>query len=120
MPSVVGQAVGFSLVLVRFGFLARRSAELTRQLRREQDERATRKVVEERGRIARELHDVDRHRKGLRPDHHGAPAAGESPDAFHAYTPEPHTRTTDPTTRATTNPRNHHPTKINPTPAHQP
>lgn len=61
MPSVLGQAVGFPLVLVRFGFVARRSADLARQLRREQDERARRRVTEERGRIARELHDVVAH-----------------------------------------------------------
>ncbi|WAL97415.1 sensor histidine kinase [Streptomyces sp. Je 1-369] len=61
MPSVVGQAIGFSLVLWRFGYVARRSAELARQLKREQDERARREVAEERGRIARELHDVVAH-----------------------------------------------------------
>ncbi|MEU8954043.1 sensor histidine kinase [Streptomyces sp. NPDC048518] len=61
MPSVVGQAVGFSLVLWRFGYVARRSTELARQLKREQDERARREVAEERGRIARELHDVVAH-----------------------------------------------------------
>ncbi|WP_069886560.1 sensor histidine kinase [Streptomyces luteocolor] len=61
MASVVGQAVGFSLVILRFGYVARRSAELARQLKREQDERARREVAEERGRIARELHDVVAH-----------------------------------------------------------
>ncbi|GAA2436961.1 sensor histidine kinase [Streptomyces lavendulocolor] len=61
MPSVVGQALGFSLVLVRFGHVARRSAELARRLRAEQEERARREVAEERGRIARELHDVVAH-----------------------------------------------------------
>ncbi|RST15899.1 sensor histidine kinase [Streptomyces sp. WAC05374] len=61
MPSVIGQALGFSLVLVRFGHLARRSAELARKLREEQEERARREVAEERGRIARELHDVVAH-----------------------------------------------------------
>ncbi|MFE0138529.1 sensor histidine kinase [Streptomyces sp. NPDC059037] len=61
MASVVGQAVGFALVLWRFGHVARRSAELARQLKREQDERARREVAEERGRIARELHDVVAH-----------------------------------------------------------
>ncbi|MFI8091805.1 sensor histidine kinase [Streptomyces sp. NPDC086080] len=60
-PSVVGQAVVYPAVLWRFGFDARRSAELTRQLRREQAERARREVAEERGRIARELHDVVAH-----------------------------------------------------------
>ncbi|MEV5978211.1 sensor histidine kinase [Streptomyces sp. NPDC052114] len=61
MASVVGQAAGFSLVILRFGYVARRSAELARQLKREQDERARREVAEERGRIARELHDVVAH-----------------------------------------------------------
>src|SRR5918996_807213 len=60
-PSVVGQAVVYRAVLWRFGVVARRSAELTRQLRREQAERARREVAEERGRIARELHDVVAH-----------------------------------------------------------
>ncbi|QKV97175.1 sensor histidine kinase [Streptomyces sp. NA02950] len=60
-PSVVGQAVVYPAVLWRFGVLARRSAELTRQLRREQAELARREVAEERGRIARELHDVVAH-----------------------------------------------------------
>ncbi|MDQ0811672.1 hypothetical protein QFZ63_003386 [Streptomyces sp. B3I7] len=61
MPSVVGQGLLFSAVLVRFGALARRSAGLTRRLRAEQAERARREVAEERGRIARELHDVVAH-----------------------------------------------------------
>ncbi|MGW0909818.1 sensor histidine kinase [Streptomyces sp. NPDC002853] len=61
MASVVGQAIGFPLVIWRFGHVARRSAELARQLKREQDERARREVAEERGRIARELHDVVAH-----------------------------------------------------------
>ncbi|MFF4184587.1 sensor histidine kinase [Streptomyces sp. NPDC001691] len=61
MASVVTQALGFALVLIRFGVLARRSAELARQLRREQAERARREVAAERGRIARELHDVVAH-----------------------------------------------------------
>ncbi|GGX91941.1 sensor histidine kinase [Streptomyces fructofermentans] len=60
-PSVIGQAVVYPAVLWRFGVAARRSAELTRQLRREQAERARRAVAEERGRIARELHDVVAH-----------------------------------------------------------
>jgi signal transduction histidine kinase len=60
-PSVVGQAVIYPAVLWRFGETARRSAELTRQLRREQAERARREVAVERGRIARELHDVVAH-----------------------------------------------------------
>ncbi|MFF0021296.1 sensor histidine kinase [Streptomyces sp. NPDC005496] len=61
MASVVGQALLFSAVLWRFGYVARRSAELTRELRAEQAERARREVAEERGRIARELHDVVAH-----------------------------------------------------------
>ncbi|MEV0226133.1 sensor histidine kinase [Streptomyces sp. NPDC050704] len=60
-PSVVGQAVVYPAVLWRFGVVARHLAELTRQLRREQAERARREVAEERGRIARELHDVVAH-----------------------------------------------------------
>jgi signal transduction histidine kinase len=60
-PAVVGQALIYPAVLWRFGETARRSAELTRQLRREQDERARREVAQERGRIARELHDVVAH-----------------------------------------------------------
>ncbi|MFD3702188.1 hypothetical protein ACFWUP_03490 [Nocardia sp. NPDC058658] len=55
MASVVAQAVVFSAVIWRFGHLARRSARLAEQLRREQLERAAREVAEERGRIAREL-----------------------------------------------------------------
>ncbi|QEV19745.1 sensor histidine kinase [Streptomyces alboniger] len=61
MAAVVAQATGFPLVLWRFGYAARRTAELARQLKREQDERARREVAEERGRIARELHDVVAH-----------------------------------------------------------
>ncbi|QHC23409.1 sensor histidine kinase [Streptomyces sp. GS7] len=61
MPSVVSQALAFPAVLWRFGAVARRSAELARRLRREQEERARREVAEERGRIARELHDVVAH-----------------------------------------------------------
>ncbi|MFE0204651.1 sensor histidine kinase [Streptomyces sp. NPDC058985] len=61
MASVVGQAIGFPLVLWRFGYVARRTAELTRQLRAEQADRARREVAEERVRIARELHDVVAH-----------------------------------------------------------
>ncbi|WP_189327581.1 sensor histidine kinase [Streptomyces flaveus] len=48
-------------VLVWFGTLARRSTKLARQLRVEQAERARREVAAERGRIARELHDVVAH-----------------------------------------------------------
>ncbi|MFG3284978.1 sensor histidine kinase [Streptomyces sp. NPDC048111] len=61
MASVVSQAAVFTLVLIRFGALARRSNELTRQLRGEQARRARREVAAERGRIARELHDVVAH-----------------------------------------------------------
>ncbi|GGW30365.1 ATPase [Streptomyces lucensis JCM 4490] len=61
MASVLGQALLYCSVLVWFGHLARRSAELTRRLREEQAERARRAVAEERGRIARELHDVVAH-----------------------------------------------------------
>ncbi|MEV0120889.1 sensor histidine kinase [Streptomyces sp. NPDC050703] len=61
MPAVVAQAIGFPLVIWRFGYTARRTAELARQLKREQDERARREVQQERGRIARELHDVVAH-----------------------------------------------------------
>ncbi|MDX2543744.1 sensor histidine kinase [Streptomyces sp. WI04-05B] len=60
-PSVVAQAVVYPAILVRFGVVARHLAEMTRQLRREQAERARREVAEERGRIARELHDVVAH-----------------------------------------------------------
>ncbi|MFE2511355.1 sensor histidine kinase [Streptomyces naganishii] len=61
MAAVVGQAVGYPLVLWRFGYHARRSAELAVRLRAEQAERARREVAEERVRIARELHDVVAH-----------------------------------------------------------
>lgn len=61
MASVVGQAVGFPLVLWRFGYVARRTGELTLRLRAEQADRARREVAEERVRIARELHDVVAH-----------------------------------------------------------
>ncbi|MFD3680253.1 sensor histidine kinase [Streptomyces sp. NPDC058613] len=61
MAAVLAQAVVFPAVLWRFGLIARRSAALARQLRREQDERARREVAEERGRIARELHDIVAH-----------------------------------------------------------
>ncbi|MEU1020161.1 sensor histidine kinase [Streptomyces sp. NPDC005898] len=61
MAAVVAQAIGFPLVIWRFGHAARRTAELARQLKVEQDERARREVAEERGRIARELHDVVAH-----------------------------------------------------------
>jgi YD repeat-containing protein len=61
MTLVVGQALLFSLVMVWSGALARRSRELAQQLRAEQAERARREVAAERGRIARELHDVVAH-----------------------------------------------------------
>ncbi|WP_166663727.1 sensor histidine kinase [Streptomyces sp. NBC_00582] len=59
--AVLVQAVLYSSVLLWFGTLARRSAELARRLGEEQAERARRAVAEERGRIARELHDVVAH-----------------------------------------------------------
>jgi signal transduction histidine kinase len=61
MSSVLAQALVWPAVLWRFGFTARRSAELARRLRLEQKERARREVAAERGRIARELHDVVAH-----------------------------------------------------------
>ncbi|MFD0312774.1 sensor histidine kinase [Streptomyces flavalbus] len=61
LPSVIGQAIVWPAVLWRFGFTARRAADLTRRLREEQADRARREVAEERGRIARELHDVVAH-----------------------------------------------------------
>lgn len=61
MGWLVGQALLFCSVLVWFGILARRSRELAQQLRAEQAERARREVAAERGRIARELHDVVAH-----------------------------------------------------------
>jgi len=58
---VVGQALLFCSVLVWSGTLVRRSRELAEQLGLEQAERARREVADERGRIARELHDVVAH-----------------------------------------------------------
>ncbi|MEU9387991.1 sensor histidine kinase, partial [Streptomyces sp. NPDC048279] len=61
MASVVVQALLYCSVFVWFGHLAQRSAALSRHLKAEQAERARRAVAEERGRIARELHDVVAH-----------------------------------------------------------
>ncbi|RMI27469.1 sensor histidine kinase [Streptomyces triticirhizae] len=61
MPTVAAQALLFGAVMVWFGTLARRSAELTRRLTAEQAERARRAVTDERRRIARELHDIVAH-----------------------------------------------------------
>ncbi|WP_431043204.1 sensor histidine kinase [Streptomyces sp. P1-3] len=58
---VVTNGLFFPAVIWRFGAVARRTGELTRKLRREQAERARREVAQERGRIARELHDVVAH-----------------------------------------------------------
>ncbi|MFF0088141.1 sensor histidine kinase [Streptomyces canus] len=61
MGLIVTQALLYCSVLVWSGTLARRSHALGRQLRAEQAERARREVAAERGRIARELHDVVAH-----------------------------------------------------------
>ncbi|MEU3337443.1 sensor histidine kinase [Streptomyces sp. NPDC002144] len=61
MASVAAQSVAYPVVLWWFGHTARRTADLTRQLRAEQADRARREVAEERVRIARELHDVVAH-----------------------------------------------------------
>ncbi|MFD9859312.1 sensor histidine kinase [Streptomyces alboflavus] len=61
VPTVVTQAVGVNALVWRMGYLARRSTEFARRTRAEQQERARHAVVEERGRIARELHDVVAH-----------------------------------------------------------
>ncbi|MGW2831245.1 sensor histidine kinase [Streptomyces sp. NPDC001286] len=61
MASVVAQSVAYPVVLWWFGRTARKTADLTRQLKAEQAERARREVAEERVRIARELHDVVAH-----------------------------------------------------------
>ncbi|MEW2523471.1 sensor histidine kinase [Streptomyces sp. NPDC047071] len=61
IPSVVAQCICFNGMVWRMGYLARRSAELARRTRAEHQEKARHAVVEERGRIARELHDVVAH-----------------------------------------------------------
>lgn len=67
-PAVIAQAAVFPAVGCRVGIAARisarradRLAELTAQLRREQQDRMRRAVAEEQRRIARELHDVVAH-----------------------------------------------------------
>jgi signal transduction histidine kinase len=57
----VAQAMLYCAVVLWFGTLARRTRESAQRLRVEQAERARREVAEERGRIARELHDVVAH-----------------------------------------------------------
>ncbi|MFG3715048.1 sensor histidine kinase [Micromonospora sp. NPDC047730] len=76
--SVTAQAVVVTGVIVKFGDNARkltdrnlRLARMTEQLRWEQAERARRAVVEERVRIARELHDVIAHHTSVISVHAG-------------------------------------------------
>ncbi|MFH8795493.1 sensor histidine kinase [Streptomyces sp. NPDC017941] len=61
VPTVASQAIGINALVWRMGYLARRSAELARKTHAEQHERARHAVAQERGRIARELHDVVAH-----------------------------------------------------------
>ncbi|MFD7053236.1 sensor histidine kinase [Streptomyces mirabilis] len=68
MVTYVAQSILFSAVMIRFGVAARVSAKradqlaaMAERLRAEQEDRARRAVVEEQGRIARELHDVVAH-----------------------------------------------------------
>lgn len=60
-PLSVGFVTVTTIVCWVTGDGARRLRELTRQLRREQEEKARRAVMEERIQIARELHDVIAH-----------------------------------------------------------
>ncbi|MFD7029877.1 sensor histidine kinase [Streptomyces sp. NPDC059917] len=64
-PGIVSLSAGFVVVAAAVGWKAgdgsRRLRELTRRLRREQEEKARRAVMEERIQIARELHDVIAH-----------------------------------------------------------
>ncbi|GGR71545.1 ATPase [Streptomyces aureoverticillatus] len=61
IPTIATQAICVNALVWRMGYLARRSAELARRTRAEQQQRAQDAVVEERGRIAREMHDVVAH-----------------------------------------------------------
>ncbi len=61
LGTALPQAVLFCSALIWFGTVARRADQQAAQLRLEQAERARHEVSEERGRIARELHDVVAH-----------------------------------------------------------
>ncbi|GHE86192.1 ATPase [Streptomyces longispororuber] len=61
LAPVAAQSICLNALTWRMGYLARRSAELARRTREEHQEKARRAVAEERGRIARELHDVVAH-----------------------------------------------------------